>query len=144
MQKPSFQNMLLAGLAAGVALIGLYGAWGMDLGSLRRIGQGAFPMAVSILLLILATLVLFTGASRPIQAPSLRTLLLVSGSMITFAVLLPFAGLIVAVIAATLTCAAASSESRPAETIALSIFLSAGFAALFVYGLGLTIPLAPE
>ncbi|WP_177208381.1 tripartite tricarboxylate transporter TctB family protein [Tropicimonas isoalkanivorans] len=138
------QNLLLAGLSASIALIGLYGAWGMDLGSLRRIGQGAFPVAMSVLLLILAAAVVFSRSDRPVHAPPKRTLLLVSGSMIAFALLLPIAGLIGAVIAATVICAAASSESRVIETIALSVFLAASFAALFVYGLGLTIPLGPE
>lgn len=143
-QKPNLQSLLVAGLSAVVALIGLYGAWGMELGSLRRIGQGAFPIAVSLLLLALAVASLFSRPTKAAPPPALRTLLMVSGSMVAFALLLPVAGLIVAVTVATLICAAASSEIRWLEALALGGFLAVGFAALFVHGLGLTIPLWPE
>ena len=144
MRKPGLLALLVASLAAGVALVGLCGAWSMDLGSLRRIGQGAFPMATSILLLALALASLFTRAGPAGERPAVRTVVMVGGSMVAFALLLPVAGLVAAVIVATPICAAASSESRPLETLALGLFLAAGFAGLFVYGLGLTIPLWPE
>ncbi|MCA2013808.1 tripartite tricarboxylate transporter TctB family protein [Cereibacter sphaeroides] len=144
MNRFSSQNLLAAGLALAVAAIGLYGAWSMDLGSLRRIGQGAFPQAVSLLLLLMGLGVFALRAEPGPERPALRPIVFVSAAMIAFALLLPLGGLGIAVVAATALCACASSESRVVETFGLGVLLAAGFAGLFVYGLGLNIPLLPE
>ena len=70
-------------------------------------------------------------------------LLVVLGAVTAFGLLIESTGLLLAVVATILLGGLASRESRPLELAALAVGLAAFCAGLFVYGLGLPIPLWP-
>ena len=80
--------------------------------------------------------------AAPVNASSgTRACLAVSGSVLTFALLIERAGLLPAVVATVLIAALATRASRPRETFILAVCLAMGIALLFVGLLGQPIPL---
>jgi hypothetical protein len=108
-------------------------------------GPGYFPLAISCLLLIFGVVGVgrsFLSDGEPIGAFAWKTILLVVGSVVAFGVLLPTAGLIIAMTVMVLMSAGASSKFRfewtaTAGLIGLVVFCSI----VFVKGLGVPMPL---
>lgn len=147
-----------ADLAAGllVALLGsavaVYAASSYDLGTLRRMGPGMFPMGLGVLMAALG-LILVLGAARrrqpPLESPrdrigiEFRSAALATTGVIAFGLMIRPAGLILAVLAVVIIPAFADRKNRPLSIIVLSLSLAALAVATFHWLLGLPMPLLP-
>ena len=148
-------------MKAGIPLF-LFGAvvfvasWSYEIGQLRRMGPGYFPMLLGATLCLFAVLIslqdVWKGIARdtPSEAPILpsvhprqiwRPLLLPLFAILLFASLLNTAGLVPAVIA-SVTCAGLAERSNSIRSVVAIAFATAVFTALvFVYGLGVPLRL---
>ncbi len=126
-----------------------YGALEYNFGTSARPGPGYFPFGLGIVLAILGGMTLFealtvaTEDGEPIGAVAWKPLLIIIGSTVLFGVLLPHAGLAIALPLLVILSALAGDEFHWGEAIALAAVLTVGSWAVFIYGLGLTIPLWP-
>jgi len=120
-------------------------AWGYPAGDLRRMGPGWVPAALGWTLIVLGSAIALTGLRKHI-AQALpesdpRPLVCLLLGVAAFALLLERAGLIVAIFACVGLARLAGRPYRPLETLALAAFLAALGVTIFVWGLGLPIPL---
>jgi Tripartite tricarboxylate transporter TctB family len=128
-------------LAAAVLWIGQ----GYHLGTSARMGPGYFPTALGSLLAIFGIISIgrsFLLSGAAISAFAWRPLVLVLGATVLFAVLLPRAGLLIALPCLIIVGALASRNSRPTGTsIAAAVGLVAFCVLVFVKGLGVPMSL---
>lgn len=130
-------------LGIGVAALVLGRGYAFGTGS--RMGPGFFPTIIAGLLILFGLIALgrsFVASGSPIGPVAWKSLALVVGAMLVFALLLQRAGLVAAIIALVLISAVASDKFaigwRPILGLAA---LVVGCAVVFVVGLGLPIPL---
>jgi putative tricarboxylic transport membrane protein len=132
-------------VALGAAFVGL--ALQYRLGDLHRIGPGLFPTLVGSLLvglgLIVAgrALVLAGAAIERVQA---RPLLVSLVAIVLFALALQWLGVVAAIAVLVLVGAYASRDVRLWQVLALAAFLIGFSVAIFVWLLGLPLPLWPS
>ena len=131
-------------VALGAAFIGLASQY--RLGDLHRIGPAFFPTAVGALLAILGLIV--TGRSLLLDGPPVervepRPLIVSLLAIVLFALALQWLGLVAAIAALVLVGAYAARDVRLLQTIGLAGFLILFAAAVFVWLLGLPLPLWP-
>ncbi|WP_312407903.1 tripartite tricarboxylate transporter TctB family protein [Rhizobium sp.] len=147
-RRDFWSGMMFAGFGATFATLSLE----YDLGTLRQMGPGWFPFALGLVLTVLGILIVFGAArSRPrdegkdheIKPVGWRELFLVLLSIAIFALLLPYLGVIVAIVLMVLTSALAGHEKRPLEVAIVAIALSFACYAIFIYGLGVPLPVWP-
>ena len=128
-------------LAIGVIWIGR----GYTQGSSERMGPGYFPFALGSILALLGVISVVRSFIRPgeaISAFAWRPLVLVMGAIVLFALLLPRAGVVVALTALIVVGAMASQKSRvDVKTVASMAGLIAFCVIVFVKGLGVPMPL---
>jgi hypothetical protein len=129
-------------LAVGAAAVLL--AQNYKLGTAFNMGPGYFPTALGGLLALVGLLAVVRSFIRPgtaLEPFHWRLLLMVTGSIVLFGLLMRGAGLSVAVLVLVLASAAASVYFRWRTALILAAGLIALSALLFVKGLGLPIPL---
>ena len=147
-----------ADLAAGVliallgAAVAVHAATSYDLGTLRRMGPGMFPMGLGVLMGALGAM-LALGAARRTAAPlalprdrigvAFRSAALATAGVTAFGLLIRPAGLILAVLAVVVIPAFADRKNRPLQVIVLAVLLAALAVAIFSWLLGLPMPLLP-
>ena len=108
-------------------------------------GPGYFPFVISCLLLLFGVITVvrsFLTDGEPVGALAWRAIALVIGSVVAFGILLPTAGLVIAMLVMVLMSAAASEKFRfewaaTAGLVVLVVFCSL----VFVKGLGVPMPL---
>jgi hypothetical protein len=130
---------MLAVCAAFVAV-----AWGYGIGTPARMGRGFFPFSFGIAGMVLALLIMARSLIVPgglQKTLHMRPVIFVAASVVAFGLLIETAGLGPAVFATTLLSSFADSEARLTGSIALGLGLTAGIWVVFVYLLGLQIPL---
>jgi len=120
----------------------IYAASTLPLGSVARLGPGMFPTAVGIILallgLVIAIPALFRkGAPHPID---IRSLVAVSVSILAFAVIIPFFGMVPAILVLTAIASRANNALTPIGTLMVGVGLSA--LAFLIFRLGLNLPIA--
>jgi hypothetical protein len=128
-------------IAFGIAFLLI--AQGYPLGSARRMGPAYFPTILSAVLILigLATGIRsFIGAGSPIGKSALRGMLLIALGTVAFGLIVREAGMIPAVIALTIVSAYGSVRFNWRSATLLGIGLGIFCAAIFVYGLGLPVP----
>lgn len=138
-------------VAAGVVVIAVaaFALWqGAELaaGSLGAIGAGLLPRALAILfgLLGLALVIsALTGDGTRLERWTLRGPVLILTAVVSFGLCVRPLGLAVAGPLAIMIGAAASPETRWAETLVFSAVITGFCVLLFKFALGLAIPLAP-
>ena len=115
------------------------------MGTAGRMGAGYFPTILSIILMLLGLLSAaraFAQEGEPVGAIAWKPLALVVGSTVLFGLLLPTAGLVIALIALVLVSAAASQHVRfDLKAAAGLIFLVVFCTLVFVKALGVPMPL---
>lgn len=133
-------------LAFGLA--GLYLASSLRLGTVIRMGPGFVPTALGWLLTGMGLMYVghsFFSRESKTTDWGFRPIALVLGSIAFFIVTIEHLGLPIAVGGLTLISAAAEGGRRSwVEWIALAVGLSVFCSLLFVFALGLTIPLLPK
>jgi putative tricarboxylic transport membrane protein len=130
MQRVRASKGVLAGLIfIGLALLFGASALSLSMGTAARMGPGYFPMMLAITLALLGVLVvvegLFSGADVPGRT-NLRSVVLVAGSVVVFALSIESLGLVPAV---ALTSFLLSIADRHVELV--SAFIVALVLALF-------------
>lgn len=132
----------LTGLAVAIASLQQY-----PLGSAMRMGAGYFPLLLGGFLAILGAAVLlralFSGRRHLMERLMFKPLLLVGAGVLAFAGLLGSVGLAIATLALIGLSGSAHHESRLRELLPLGLAMALFGAGVFVWGLGLPLPLLP-
>ena len=141
---------VLAGLLfISFAVVGLWASRSYPIGTSTRMGTGYVPRLLCWILLALGTLVfvqgLRAGAAVLTKGPPVwRGMVFAPLALLAFAYLIGSYGVIVATVALVAVGALGSKESRPLEVAAAAALLVALTLAIFVWGVGLPIPVWPE
>lgn len=144
---------VLAGLMfMAVAIFGLIVSHDYPIGTTLRMGTGYVPRLLCWLLLGLGAVITLQGlreenASSIFAGRSLaawRPLVFVTASLVVFAVTIERLGLVVAILLLTGVGAIATRGLKPLETAIAALVLALLSWAIFIVGLGLTIPVWPE
>lgn len=128
-------------IAFGVSFLLI--AQGYPLGSARRMGPAYFPTILSVVLILIGIATgirSFIGEGGPIGKVAVRGMLLIAVGTVVFGLLVREAGIIPAVIALIVVSAFGSVHFKLQTALLLGIGLAVFCAAIFVYGLGLPIP----
>jgi putative tricarboxylic transport membrane protein len=138
----------LAGLFfLAIALGALWIAWGYPIGSAVRMSSGYFPRLLCLLLALIGTFVLLRSLAvegPALTAVRLRPVLLVTAAIVVFAFTIQTLGLVLATVLITLIGGYASPQVRLYEMIAAAALLALMSIAIFIWGIGLPIPIWPE
>lgn len=143
-QKDFWSGLMF--LAVGLAFVGL--AQRYDLGSAQRMGPGYFPTVLGGLLAVLGLAITIKGLAREepggdVERFHFGPLAVVLGAVALFALLLRPAGLVAALLALIVVSAYASHEFSVREVIPLAAFLVLLVLAVFIWGLGMVVPVWP-
>ena len=148
------KNVLAGLLFMGVAILGLYLSRDYPIGTALRMGTGYVPRLLCWLLLALGACVLLQGLREtPRAGPGgqdtvarfgFRPLVLVTASIVLFALTLERLGLVIAILLLTVTGAYAIRGRGIVETLAAALVLIGLSWGIFIYGLQLTIRVWPE
>jgi len=119
--------LLIGGFAA------VYALQNLTIGSLGRMGPGAFPLGVSILLICLGTVVLVAALLRPGTSVNfnVRPLAAISLAIIVFALTIRPFGMIPSVFVTTFIASRADSRLSFISTLFLALVLALGTTILF-------------
>ena len=137
--KDFWTGLIFIAFGVGFLLIAQH----YPLGSARRMGPAYFPTILSVVLILIglaATIRAFISQGGPIGTYALRGLILVAGGTIAFGVLVRDAGVVAAVLALVLISAYASVHFTWRAAGLLGAGLALFCVVIFVYGLGLSIP----
>jgi hypothetical protein len=139
--KDMVGGALLLGIGAAVSAVAILN---YPLGTLARMGPGMFPAILGVVLGGLGLLIVLQAFRRTGEAPDIRVFspLFVLGGVASFAILIPTAGLIPAILGVTVISSLAELKIRAASLFLLCLALCLLAPLVFVVGLGLPIPLA--
>ena len=132
-------------IAVALGFIGLSQQYSM--GTMHRMGPALFPVLVSILLCGLGLIISvrsFAIDGPPVPRFYARPIIVSLVAIALFGVALAHLGLIAAIAVLVIIGAFASTESKPLETVGLVAVLIAFSVIVFVWLLGLPIPLWPD
>ena len=113
-------------------------------GTSLRMGPGYFPSVLGGLLILFGLYLVAQGlrSNEEIKGGwSLRALVVLPLSLVLFGLLMEYAGFVPALMVLIVGSAAAGSEFKLLEALALAAGLTAFAVGLFIYGLGLPYPL---
>ena len=116
-------------------------------GDMHRMGPAMFPTLVGALLALLGAVVAVRGlvlSGEPVPRFHLRPLAVSLLAIVLFGVTLQWLGLVTAVAVLVLVGACAARQVRPLESVALAVALVLFSVAVFVWLLGLPLPLWPD
>ena len=130
-------------LFAGVAL-STY-----KMGTAARMGPGYFPFVLGSILVILGAIITLTSFRRKNKGPGVdkfywKPVFWVLGSIVMFGLLLKIIGALLAGILVVVLSGFGSTEFKLRDVLLLGVGLTVFCAAVFVWGLGLPIPLCPS
>lgn len=144
-QKDFWSGLMFVAVGIGFA----WGATNYSFGTSARPGPGYFPFGLGILLAVLGAFTLFesltveTQDGEPVGAFAWRPLLILIGSIVLFGAMLPRLGMAISLPVLVFVSALAGDEFHWGEALANAAILTLGSWLVFIYGLGLTIPLWP-
>lgn len=131
----------LALIAIGIAFAA--GAWlNLDLGTLRRLGPGALPLGLGLILATLGAIALVQGLlqhAELVPRPDLHALTAVSVAIATFVVLTERLGLLPAVFGTVLAMTTVIGDLPWLGRLALALGIALGVWGVFLLGLRLPI-----
>ncbi|MCY7314156.1 MAG: tripartite tricarboxylate transporter TctB family protein [Rubrivivax sp.] len=134
-------------IAVGVAFA--YGAMTYSFGSSARPGPAYFPFGLGVLLALLGGMVLFKALTFEVEggdkigAWPLMQMVLILSAVALFGLLLPKLGMALCLPLLIGISSLASGEFHWKEAVANSVILTVVSWAIFIKGLGLTIPMWP-
>jgi hypothetical protein len=146
------KDVLAGALFMAVAVLGLWISRDYPIGTAFRMGTGYVPRLLCWILLGLGGVVLIAGL-REAQAqlqPSAgagwawRPVVFVTASLAIFGLAIERLGLVISIVLLIVVGAFASRALRPLETVVAALVLIVLSWAIFILGLGLTIPVWPE
>lgn len=127
-----------------IGLLFAYGGKDLPLGTAFRMGPGYFPMVLCGLLILLGLIIAvrsFGQIDSPLGGVPWRALLLILPATVIFGYGVRGLGLVPAVFLVGFSSAFASRQTGPIFAFFLAVILTVFCAAVFVWGLGLPIPL---
>lgn len=148
--KMKSQKDFWAGLM--FVVVGVAFAWGAtsySFGNSARPGPAYFPFGLGVLLTVLGGIVLFkaltieTEDGDPIGPFAWKPLATILLSIVGAAVLMPRAGMLITLPLLIVCVSMAGDEFRIKEAAINAVLLTAGSWAVFIKGLGLTVPVLP-
>ena len=148
-------------MKAGLPLLAFGGAvfaasWSYEIGELRRMGPGYFPMLLGAALCVFAVLIILqdgrkrlTGGRRAEspETPAVRLgrawrpVVLPLAAVVLFAAILETAGLFPAVVASVAAAGFAERSNRPLTVLVIAVATAVFVSAVFVYALGIPLRL---
>ena len=142
-------DVLSGALFIAVAVFGLWVSRDYPVGTALRMGTGYMPRLLCWILLGLGALILAQGLRTPAaslrpQAQAWRAVVSVTAGLLAFAFSIERLGLVLAIVLLTGIGALATRALRPLETAFAAAALIALSWAVFILGLGLTIPVWPD
>jgi len=141
--KDFWSGLFFIAVAAGFMLLSLQ----YHMGTMHKMGPALFPTLVGALLACLGLIIAlraFAIDGMPVPRLYARPIGISLAAIALFGVVLAHFGLLAAVAALVVVSAIASRESKPLETVGLVLVLMLFAAAVFVWLLGLPIPLWPD
>ena len=138
--KDFWAGMMLIGFGAAAILI----ARDYRFGSAHDMGPGFFPTVLGGILITFGICIMAVGlrSNEKIQGHlSLRVLIMVPLSLVLFGILIKHSGFITALVALIFVASASGREFKVVESLLLSVVLIVAATLLFIWGLGLPIPL---
>jgi hypothetical protein len=142
-QQDTLAGLLFLALAVG----GLWVAQDYPLGTAVRMSAGYVPRLLCMLLALLGAFILASGLTidgTPIGRVRLRPVLLIPAAVIAFALTIQTLGLVAATLLITLLGSYATPRARLGEILITAAVLALLTVAIFVWGIGLLIPIWPE
>lgn len=133
----------------GGFLLLVFGIWFLwhaqnhySLGELRRMGPGAFPSGLGVLVAIFGVLIMVPAFFRKgdVPVPAMRPLLTIIAGGLAFAFLIEPAGLVPATVALVFIVALAEQKQHWLRTAILAVALSIMAVTVFTKGLGIPVP----
>ncbi|EIM30113.1 Tripartite tricarboxylate transporter TctB family [Microvirga lotononidis] len=117
------------------------------IGSSFQLGPGAFPVIVSILLVVVGAAqiirAVFSGGEAALQI-DVRSISSIVGALVFAGLTVKGLGIIVAIPGAVILSSLASGSARLLPTLLMAAFLTAFAYLVFVVGLGIQLSLLPE
>lgn len=144
-QRDFWSGLMFVVVGAGFA----WGALNYSFGSSARPGPGYFPFGLGVLLALLGAFTLFealtieTEDGEPIGKIAWRPLLVILGTIAVFGFILPRLGMAISLPLLVIVSSLASDEFTWRAAIINAVVLTVFSWAIFIKGLGLTIPLWP-
>ncbi len=135
-------ELLSGGVIFAIGAFFFFGAAEYPMGTLSRMGPGFVPRAAGGVGMGLGALIALTGLGRPGELPRIawRPLLAILAGILSFALILPRAGLAPAACAAALVSILGNREATPRLYAVLPLAIAAICWAIFILVLGLPIP----
>jgi len=140
-------DLAFGGLLIAVGAIAWILVADLPVGSATSMGPGYVPRGLALIIAIFGVVQCVRALAAPhVQFPAtaLRPVLLIGASVAAFALLLRVAGLAITSIVVVIVAGYAASDVRFRENLLLAFGLAVFAVALFVYGLGLPIPIWPR
>ena len=130
-------------LAVFGLIVAVYAATSYDLGTLRRMGPGMFPMALGVILSVFGVALIIPALFREGKRPHIRIFspLFVLLGVSAFALLVRPFGLIPAILAVVMISSVAELKIRPVSLTILSVAMCVLAWLVFRVGLGLAMPM---
>lgn len=144
-QQDFWSGLMFIAVGVGFAI----GATNYSMGTSARPGAGYFPLILSVIMALLGCMVLFksltieTEDGQPIGSIAWRPLLVIVASIVVFGLVLPRLGMYLTIPLLMFMVGWADNDFRWKDWVIMSIVLTVGSWAVFIYGLNLTIPLKP-
>jgi putative tricarboxylic transport membrane protein len=155
--QPRWRLVLRTDVLAGLMFIAL-GAFALivsrnyPIGTALRMGTGYVPRLLAWVLVALGLLTivqdLWTRTPQLVrdadQIGVARPMLFITAAIVVFGLTIERLGLVIAILLLVAIGSFAGQERRPVETVIAAIVMAAASVGIFVWGLGLTIPIWPE
>lgn len=117
-----------------------------DLGQLRRLGPGAFPFAVALILALIGLCLLLKSLrdhGPDILGVEVASLLAIGGALLIAGLTVRSLGIVVAVPAAVVVSSLAAGDFKPVRIAAMAVGLTLFCYLVFILGLGIQLPVYP-
>ncbi len=144
MNKPNWQDIWGGALVIAFGVFfATYAYMNLNLGSLRRMGAGAFPFGVGVVLVVLGLLILLPALAKPGPKVelSVRTPVIILAAVCAFALVTPLLGVFPAIFATVFISALADKRVTLLLSTLISVSLCAAVWLVFVQGLNLQVPM---
>jgi len=142
-QQDLLAGLLFLAIAAGALVM----AWSYPVGTAIRMSSGYFPRVLGLLLGAIGAFVFVRALA--VEGPAvtrvrLRPALFITAAVVVFAYSIQTLGVLIASVLITMIGAFASPKVRPLEALAAAVLLALLVVAIFIWGIGLPIPLWPD
>ena len=139
-------DILAGGLLIALGALGLWAGRDLTFGSPAMMGAGFLPNSLCVIMMAIGSFVLVKGLSKPredFETVNVRPLAILVLAISGFAFTAESFGFIVASVWLLVIGSLADSESRWREVLISTVVLASLGALLFVYGLGVQMPILP-